>query len=104
MTHIYYAESNVVHTGNFEIDVPVGYHWLLVITKTPAIFWVQGELREYPANSAVLYRPLQKVYYKARAEQYVNDWIRFETSEPYITETSHHTAEPGRSLDSLPNG
>jgi AraC-like DNA-binding protein len=94
MTHIYYAESNVVHTGNFEIDVPVGYHWLLVITKTPAIFWVQGELKEYPANSAILYRPLQKVYYKSCTDQYINDWIRFETKEPYITETSLPCGQP----------
>ncbi len=88
MVTIHYVESNTTHAHDFVIDVPSGYHWLLVITKTPALFWVDGELREYPAHSAVLYRPSQKVYYRASAEQYINDWIRFETNEPYITESS----------------
>lgn len=87
MTHIHYVECNTSHTSQFVVDVPAGYHWLLVITKTPALFWVSGELREYPAHSAVLYRPPQKVYYKASAEHFVNDWIRFESDEPYITES-----------------
>lgn len=36
MTHIHYVESNTAHASDFVIDVPEGYHWLLVITKTPA--------------------------------------------------------------------
>ncbi|WNS46045.1 AraC family transcriptional regulator [Paenibacillus sp. MMS20-IR301] len=87
MTHIHYVESNTVHTGNFVIDVPVGYHWLLVVTKTPGQFWVNGRLEEYPAHSVILYRPQQKVYYRACTSQFVNDWIRFESDEHYITES-----------------
>ncbi|MCM3633737.1 helix-turn-helix transcriptional regulator [Paenibacillus camelliae] len=88
MTHIYYVECNRTHASDFVIDVPVGYHWLLVMTKTPAEFWVDGTLQQYPAHSAILYRPQQKVYYKACADEFTNDWLRFETKEPYITETS----------------
>lgn len=87
MAHIHYVDCNTTHSSNFVIDVPVGHHWLLVITKTPAQFWVNGDLKEYPANSAILYRPSQKVYYRACADHYVNDWIRFESNEPYITES-----------------
>jgi AraC-like DNA-binding protein len=87
MAYIHYVECNTTHSSNFVIDVPVGYHWLLVITKTPAEFWVNGVLKEYPAYSAILYRPSQKVYYRACTEHYVNDWIRFESDEPYITES-----------------
>jgi len=87
MAHIHYVECNTTHTSNFVIDVPVGYHWLLVITKTPAQFWVDGELKEFPAHSAILYRPSQKVYYRACTDHFVNDWIRFEADEPYITES-----------------
>ncbi|UJF31736.1 helix-turn-helix domain-containing protein [Paenibacillus hexagrammi] len=87
MTHIYYVECNTTHASNFVIDVPVGYHWLLVLTKTPAQFWVDNQLKEYPAHCAVLYRPQQKVYYQACADHFVNDWIRFETNEFYITES-----------------
>lgn len=87
MAHIHYVERNRSHTNSFEIDVPVGHHWLLVIAKTPAQYWVNGKLIEYPAHSAVLYRPQQKVYYKACTDQFINDWIRFESNEPYITES-----------------
>lgn len=87
MTHIHFAECNISHASNFEIDVPVGSHWLLVITKTPALFWVNGELKEYPAHSAILYRPQQKVYYRACIDSFTNDWLRFESNEPYITES-----------------
>ncbi|MGO4695759.1 helix-turn-helix transcriptional regulator [Paenibacillus sp. 2TAB26] len=88
MTHIHYVECNTTHEKNFVIDVPIGNHWLLVINKTPAQFWVNGELKEYPAHNAILYCPQQKVYYQACADQFVNDWIRFETNEPYFTESS----------------
>lgn len=87
MTHIHYVECNTTHSGHFVIDVPVGFHWLLVITKTPAQFWVNGALKEYPAHSAVLYRPLQKVYYQTCGDSFINDWIRFESEEAYITES-----------------
>lgn len=87
MTHIHYVECNTTHADQFVIDVPVGYHWLLVVTKTPAEFWVNDEFKEYPAFSAVLYRPGQKVLYRACSDPYINDWIRFETNEPYITES-----------------
>lgn len=87
MAHIHYVECNTAHAGNFVIDVPVGHHWLLVVTKTPAKFWVNGGLKEYPAHSSILYRPQQKVFYQACTDHFVNDWIRFETAEPYIAES-----------------
>ncbi|WP_342561044.1 AraC family transcriptional regulator [Paenibacillus sp. FSL R7-0345] len=87
MAHIHFVECNTTHPGNFVIDVPAGHHWLLVITKTPAMFWVNGVLKEYPAHSAILYRPQQKVYYRASTGRFVNDWLRFEATEAYITES-----------------
>lgn len=87
MTRIHYVECNMAHTGNFVIDVPAGSHWLLVMTKTPALFRVEGELRPFPAHSAVLYRPQQSVYYEACNGYFVNNWIRFETDDPYITDS-----------------
>lgn len=89
MTNIFYVEYDATHNSSFIFDIPEGHDcWLLVITQTPAQFWVDGKLREYPPHCAVLYQPYQKIYYRACAEQYINDWIRFETDEPYVTETS----------------
>ncbi|WP_127530273.1 helix-turn-helix domain-containing protein [Paenibacillus kobensis] len=99
MADIHYVECNMSHSDSFVVDVPEGYQWLLVITKTPAQFWVDGELKVYPAHSVVLYRPSQKVYYRACTEQFVNDWIRFETDEPYITESPLPTGVPFALID-----
>lgn len=87
MTHIYHVECNTTHKYPFVVDVPVGYHWLLVVTKTPFEIWVDGGIKVYPAHHAVLFRPPQKVYYRACTDYYINNWIRFETSEPYITDS-----------------
>lgn len=88
MTNIYYVGTDATHTESFIFDIPKGHDcWLLVITKTPALFWVNGEFKEYPAHSAILYQPHQKIYYRACAEQYINNWIRFDSDEPYVTET-----------------
>ncbi|WP_078549695.1 AraC family transcriptional regulator [Litchfieldia alkalitelluris] len=88
MTKIFYVEYDAAHTNNFEFDIPKGHDcWLLVVTQTPALFLVNGEIKEYPAHSAILYQPHQKIYYRACADQYVNNWVRFETNEPYVTET-----------------
>lgn len=89
MTNIHYVETDATHTNNFVFDIPQGHDcWLLVITQTPAIFWVNGEIKEYPAYSAILYQPHQKIYYRACDEKYINDWVRFETNEPFVTETT----------------
>lgn len=46
MNHIHYVECDATHASNFIFDIPQGHHcWLLVITKTPAQFWVNGELK-----------------------------------------------------------
>lgn len=87
MTHIYHVECDMTHKNPFVVDVPVGFHWLLVLTKTPAEFWVDGEVKEYPAHSAVLFRPPQKVYYRASADLFINNWVRFETDDPCFTES-----------------
>lgn len=89
MTNIFYVEYDATHNSQFVFDIPNGHDcWLLVITQTPALFWVEGSLKEYPPHCAVLYKPHQKIYYRACAEQYINDWIRFETDEPYVIESS----------------
>lgn len=94
MTNIHYIGCNTTHDSPFAIDIPVGNHWLLVITKTPALFWVNGELTEYPSHSAVLYRPQQKIYYQACPPLFINDWVRFETDEPYITHSTLPFGQP----------
>lgn len=100
MIHIRYVEYDTTHSSDFVFDVPEGHDcWLLVLTQTPAIFYVDNEFKEYPANCAVLYKPNQKIYYKACTDKYVNDWIRFDTDENYVTTTPIHSGTPFIILD-----
>jgi len=95
MTNIYYVECDASHPGSFIFDIPDGHNcWLLVITQTPALFWANGELKEYPAHSAVLYPPHHKIYYQACADKYINDWIRFDSTESYVIEATLPIAIP----------
>jgi AraC-like DNA-binding protein len=95
MNTIFYAEYDAAHHSQFVFDIPEGHDcWLLVVTQTPALFWVDGKLQPYPSHCAVLYAPHQKIYYRACAEQYVNDWIRFDTDELYVTDTSLPLGKP----------
>lgn len=89
MTTIHYVGYDTAHPADFIYDVPEGHNfWVLILTQTPAEYWINGELKEYPANCAVLYPPHQKVLYRACSDKFVNDWVRFETTESYITETT----------------
>lgn len=95
MIKIKYVEYDARHKENFVFDVPEGHNcWLLVTTQTPAIFYVNNEYRQYPPNCAVLYKPNQKIYYRACENQYINDWIRFETDEPFIINSPLPTGVP----------
>ena len=60
MINIHYVGYDASHPDSFVFDIPDGHDcWLLLLTQTPALFWVNNEIKEYPAYSAVLYRPYQ---------------------------------------------
>lgn len=84
MNHIYFAGYDVWHPDDFIFNVAEGYEdcYLLLITHTPAQFWVDGQIEEAPAHSAILYPPHHKIWYGACGECYGNDWIRFASDEP----------------------
>lgn len=95
MINIHYVEYDARHKENFVFDVPEGHNcWLLISTQTPAIFYVNNEYRQYPPNCVVLYKPNQKIYYRACENQYINDWIRFDTDEAFITNSPLPTGVP----------
>lgn len=86
MNKIRYVEYNTSHPGDFCFDVPEGHDcWLLLLTHNRAKFWVDGTLQECPAGYAVLYAPGQKIYYHAVEDHYSDDWLRFESDEPFVT-------------------
>jgi AraC-like DNA-binding protein len=95
MIQIRYVEYDTTHSSDFVFNVPEGHDcWLLVLTLTPAIFLVDNEYKEYPANSVILYEPHQRIYYRASGDRYSDDWIRFDTDEIYITTLPLPTGVP----------
>lgn len=89
MPTIHYVEYDAAHSDDFVYSIPEGLDaWLLLLTQTAALFEVNGELKEFPAHSVVLYPPKHYIYYRACSKKYVNDWIRFDADESYITETT----------------
>lgn len=85
MNTIHYMGYSAEHSADFVYDFPLVDSYLLLLVTTPAEFLIDGQLQEYPANSAILYAPGQTVYYKACGETYQNDWIRFSTTETFVT-------------------
>ena len=85
MLNVLYCEHDATHRGDFVFDLPNGQEtWLLLMTQTPAIFDVEGSLKQVEANSVVLYKPFQKIFYRAVGDRYCNDWIAFETDELFV--------------------
>ncbi|NLK73683.1 MAG: helix-turn-helix transcriptional regulator [Clostridiales bacterium] len=85
MIKIHFIGCEAKHPDNFVFHIPKGHDcWLLLHIHTPALFLVDGQLKEYPAHCAVLYQPHQKIYYRASIDQYINDWILFDSDEAYV--------------------
>jgi AraC-like DNA-binding protein len=85
MINIEYIECDATHNADFVFDIPQGHeHWLLLFIKTSAKFEVDGIIHVYPANSAILYKPRQKILYEANENTYVNNWIRFSADDDFI--------------------
>ncbi len=85
MNHIRYIEHNAAHPGEFIFDLPNGHDcWLLLLTHTPALFWVDETWIPYPEESVVLYAPDTKILYRACGELFENDWLRFDSDEEYV--------------------
>ncbi|MBO9599203.1 MAG: helix-turn-helix transcriptional regulator [Cohnella sp.] len=88
-TTVYYVGYDAAHPHDFVYDIPNGHDfWLLILTHTPAEIWVRDEIKEYPANCAVLFPPNRKIYYRACSDRFVNDWVRFDSDESFLTETT----------------
>ncbi|MCQ2539515.1 MAG: AraC family transcriptional regulator [Acetatifactor sp.] len=86
MNTIYYIGYSATHPADFVYDFPDTQNsYLLLLTHTPACFWVDGELKSCPAHTSILFKPGQKIYYTACGGEYANDWLRFGSDEGFVT-------------------
>jgi len=94
MNKIYFTGYDSIHNADFIYDETSGFNcYLLLLTTSPARFWVDGQIEEYPPHSAILYTPGQKIWYAAAGEAYGDHWIRFETDEAFV-KSFPQTAHP----------
>ena len=85
MNEIDFIGYSAVHPAEFCYDVPSGYDcYLLLLITSPAELLVENELQSVPANSAILYAPGSRIFYRANKEEYRNDWIRFRSDESFV--------------------
>jgi len=87
MNEIDFIGYSATHSNDFVYDVPNGYtcYLLLLITSTAELL-IDNEIVPVPANSAILYTPGYRIYYRAANEEYKNDWIRFHSDESFVAQ------------------
>ncbi|MBR6101445.1 MAG: helix-turn-helix transcriptional regulator [Ruminococcus sp.] len=91
------------HDGSFVLDRPRGYDgYLMLFVKTHAEFVIGGKAYRFEPNTFIIYDRNTPQYYKACENEYINDWIQFDTSENLASATGVHFDEPvyiGESID-----
>lgn len=85
MTEIEFVGYSAVHPSDFIYDVPNGFTgYLLLLFDSPSELLIDGRLMRTAANSAILYTPGSRIYYRAAGEKYRNDWIRFRSDHSFV--------------------
>ena len=91
MIDVLFAGYSYTHIDGLIYDTDrgrVGYDcYQMLYTHTPAMFWVNGELKRFPAKSVILFTPGHRKYYTSMPDEpYTNDWIRFKSDESFIAD------------------
>ena len=108
MVEVVFMGIDTEHPSDFIYGDSTHDWWLLVYTKTPAVFFLPDNKQvTAPANSMVLYPPKMFALYKACADTYKNHYIRFHTDESFVDNLPYgvpvHINAPEPGLDSLFN-
>lgn len=87
MIEIVKMGEDAPHGADFEVDRPNGFpEYLLLLTRTPGRFLVDGVWNYYPADCAVLFKPYQKQRYVAVEETYSDCWMHFTSDRMLVDE------------------
>lgn len=85
MNEIDFVGYSAVHPADFVYDVPNGFPgYLLLLFVSPAEVLSENKIIRVSANSAILYSPGSRIYYRAAGEEYKNDWIRFRSDLSFV--------------------
>lgn len=87
MEKIHMIGYDAVHPSDFIYDVPAFHdRYLLILTNTPARFWLEDGAQVFPPHQAALFPPGARFRYGACDGPYGNDWIIFSSDETYVTQ------------------
>lgn len=87
MNTIHFIGYSAVHPSTFRFEmVTAPGQYTLLLVSTPVQFFLDEQWQEYPAGTAILYAPGQPICYRACRETYQNDWIRFSSDDPLVTQ------------------
>lgn len=87
MNTIHFIGYSAVHPSTFRFEmVTAPGQYTLLLVSTPVQFLLEEQWQECPAGTAILYAPGQPICYRACRETYQNDWIRFSSDDPLVTQ------------------
>lgn len=67
-----------IHNSSFKNYRPTGSEdWLLLLIKSPAVFYIDGEEIHAKANSYIIYSLDTPQHYTADNADYIDDWLHF---------------------------
>lgn len=67
-----------IHDKNFVTDRPNGSgDWLLLIVKTPAVFYIEGKEIHTQAGTFIIFPLHAPLHYTADGQEYIDDWLHF---------------------------
>lgn len=103
MLQIIFAQCNTSHPPNFQYIIDrTNDWWLLTHTHTPAYYMINGKKVLMPAHSVILYPPNSYIEYgSVENENYSDDWLRFQTDEPYICNGNIPFCTPFKTMEHL---
>lgn len=79
--------GETTHGSDFQVFRKNGYfHYLLLIVETPMLLETDGEWKEVPPLSAILFLPGQRHSYRAFGERYTDCWMHIESDTPLLFE------------------
>lgn len=85
MNEIDFVGYSAVHPDDFVYDMPKGFPgYLLLLFASPAEVLSEDKIIRVSANSAILYSPESRIYYRAAGEEYKNDWVRFRSDHSFV--------------------
>ncbi len=71
-----FEDNLIFNPGEYEI----------MLFQVPVLIEVEGEMRPYSENTCILYKPGQRIHYRAISGRLLYNWIRFDCDEPLYTE------------------